>query len=303
MSAPQSIWTPKTLLDWTEGFFQQKGISSPRLDAELLLSHVLDCPRIDLYLHFQRPLEAGELSRFRELVRLRGSRKPVAYLLGETGFWNLTLSIGEDTLIPSPDTEILVEGILAAIAALRAGPAASAPLLALEMGTGSAAVPLAVCSEAEGIEWVAVERSPAAMAIAGENRRRHAGLLTPRGNALHLVLGDRFESMGAWRAPHLVAANPPYIPTGEIDGLMPEVSVHMPRMALDGGGDGGDFHRYLLDFAAGRLVPGGSLLLEMGAGQGAGLRAAVLARQELSLVEIRQDLAGHERVLRAEKNG
>ena len=190
MNNPQPIWTPKSLLDWTEGFFQHKEVPSPRLDAELLLAHVLECPRIDLYLHYQRPLEAEELSRFRELVRLRGTRKPVAYLLGEAGFWNLTLFVTEDSLIPSPDTEILVEGILAAISALRAKAAMESPLLVVELGTGSGAVPLAVCSEVEAIEWIAVEHSPAAMAVAAENKRRHANLLAPRGNALLRKLGS-----------------------------------------------------------------------------------------------------------------
>lgn len=301
MNNPQPIWTPKSLLDWTEGFFQNKEISSPRLDAELLLAHVLDCRRIDLYLHYQKPLEARELSRFRELVRLRGTRKPVAYLLGEAGFWNLTLFVTEDSLIPSPDTEILVEGILAAISALRAKTAPESPLLVVELGTGSGAVPLAVCSEAEAIEWIAVEHSPAAMAVAAENKRRHANLLAPRGNTLHLVLGDRFESIRPRRPLHLVAGNPPYIPTGGIDRLMPEVSLHTPRMALDGGADGGDFHRYLLDFALGRLAPGGRVLLEMGADQSTSLVAAIEARQGLGLVEIRQDLAGHDRVLHGER--
>ncbi|MEE8435935.1 MAG: peptide chain release factor N(5)-glutamine methyltransferase [bacterium] len=301
MNNPQPIWTPKSILEWTEGFFQHKGVPSPRLDAELLLAHVLECRRIDLYLNYQRPLEAGELSRFRELVRLRGARKPVAYLLGEAGFWNLTLRVTEDTLVPSPDTEILVEGILAAISALRATAATESPLLAVELGTGTGAVPLAVCSEVEGIEWIAVERFPAAMAVAAENKRRHANLLTPRGNTLHLVLGDRFESIRPRRPLHLVAGNPPYIPTGGIDRLMPEVSGHMPRMALDGGADGEDFHRYLLDFAFGRLAPGGRVLLEMGADQSTSLAAAIEARQGLALVEIRQDLAGYDRVLHGEK--
>ncbi|MCH8077492.1 MAG: peptide chain release factor N(5)-glutamine methyltransferase, partial [SAR324 cluster bacterium] len=267
MTKPPPIWTPKSILEWTEDFLQRKGVPSPRLDAELLLAHVLECQRIDLYLQFQRPLEAGELSRFRELVRLRGGRKPVAYLLEEAGFWNLTLRVTEATLIPGPDTEILVEGILAAISALRATAAADSPLLAVELGTGTGAVPLAVCSEVQGLEWISVEHSPAAMSVAAENKRRHASLLSPRGNSLHLVLGDRFASIRPRRPLHLVAGNPPYIPTGGIDDLMPEVSGHMPRMALDGGADGEAFHRYLLDFAVESLAPGGRVLLEMGAGQ------------------------------------
>jgi release factor glutamine methyltransferase len=296
-SSPDA-WTPKTLLDWTEGYFDDKGVPSPRLDAELLLAHVLGCRRIDLYLQFDRPLGDAELARFRELVRARGQRRPLAYLVGEAGFWSLTLAVREGILIPSPDTEVLVEGVLAAIADLRRAEPAR-PLRALELGTGSAALPLAVCSEVEGLRWVAVERSPAAMAVAAENRRRHAALLGPRGNALHLVLGDRFEAIApAWR-PHVVAGNPPYIPTATIDRLMPEVSRAEPRMALDGGRDGGDFQRTMLDYAAQRLAPGGHVLMELGSEQERRLRAELAARPPLELLEVRNDLAGHPRVLHA----
>jgi release factor glutamine methyltransferase len=298
---PQAdLWTPRSLLDRTETYFDEKGVPSPRLDAELLLAHVLGCRRIDLYLQFDRPLAEGELGRFRELVRARGQRRPLAYLTGEAGFWSLTLAVREGILIPSPDTETLVEGILEAVAALRREEPAR-PLRALELGTGSAAIPLAVCSEVEGVSWLAVERSPAAIAVAAENRRRHAHLLAPRGNALRLVLGDRFEAIApAWH-PHLVAGNPPYIPSATIERLMPEVSRAEPRLALNGGRDGGDFQRTMLDYAARRLPPGGQLLLEMGSEQEPRLRAELAALPALELVAVRPDVAGHPRVLHARR--
>ena len=133
------------------------------------------------------------------------------------------------------------------------------------------------------------------------NRRRHAQLLAPRGNALHLVLGDRFEAIRPGQRPHLIAGNPPYIPSSTIDTLMPEVSAHYPRMALDGGPDGCDFHRYLLRHAARELEPGGRVLLEMGAEQSAILSGTVGETAGLKLVEIRRDLGGHPRVLHAER--
>jgi release factor glutamine methyltransferase len=300
VTSPPQVWTPKALLDWTEGYLDDKGVPSPRLDAELLLAHVLGCRRIDLYLRFDRPLAEAELGAYRALVRARGQRRPLAYLVGETGFWSLTLTVREGILIPSPDTETLVEGVLAAIAALRAEDPAR-PLRALELGTGSAAIPLAVCSEVEGLAWVAVERSPAAMAVAAENRRRHAGLLAPRRNALWLVLGDRFEAIAPdWR-PHLVAGNPPYIPDGTVDRLMPEVSQAEPRMALAGGLDGGDFQRAMLDYAQRSLAPGGHVLMEMGSEQERRLRADVEQRPGLRLIDVRKDLAGHPRVLHAQR--
>jgi release factor glutamine methyltransferase len=298
VSEEPTVWTPKSLLDWTEAYFQEKGIASPRLDAELLLAHVLGCERISLYLQFDRPLTAEELERYRALVKARGQRRPLAYLTGEAGFWNLTLRVGEGTLIPSPDTETLVEGILEAVAAQRRGDPGR-PLAALELGTGSGAIPLAVCSEVRGLRWVAVERSPAALAVAAANRARHAALLAPRGNALHLVLGDRFEAIAPGWRPHLVAGNPPYIPTGTIDRLMPEVSRAEPRMALDGGPDGTRFQRYMLAYAARALAPGGRVLFEMGAEQGGALRKLLAGIPALSLLEVRDDLGGHPRVLHA----
>lgn len=300
MSPEARSWTPKALLDWTEDYLRGKGVPTPRLDAELLLAHVLGCQRIELYLQFDRLLDACELARYRELVRERGHRRPVAYLTGETGFWNLTLAVDEGILIPSPDTEALVEAIVEATCALRRE-APDRPLKVLELGTGSAAIPLAVCSEANGLHWIAVERSSAAIALAARNRKRHAHLLAPRGNALWLVLGDRFQAIQPRWRPDVVAGNPPYIPSGTIDRLMPEVSRAEPRMALEGGPDGGDFQRYMLAYAASALPRGGRVLLEMGAEQTGMLKRAVEQLPALQLTEVRNDLSGHPRVLQAEK--
>ena len=314
MNSPDRIWTPKSILDWTEDFFSSKGIPSPRLDAELLLAHVLRCPRIDLYLKFDQPLDATTLAEYRQLVRQRAERRPLAYLTGETGFWNLTLKIAEGVLIPSPDSETLVEALLAAITEIRGEMRAEkrgeartedpdAPLSVLELGTGSAAIPLAVCSEARNIRWVAVEFSRAALAIARENARTHLDLLEPRGNALHLILGDRFQAIHPGWRPHIVAGNPPYIPSGTIDRLMPEVSRAEPRMALDGGRDGGDFQRYMLEYAARALQPGGRVLMEIGAEQSPTLKVWSGQQGGIELLEFRQDLGGHPRVFHGKKPG
>lgn len=301
MNLPEIVWTPRSLLDWTEGFFQEKGIPSPRLDAELLLAHVLSCQRIDLYLQYLQPLEAGELARFRALVRGRASRRPLAYLTGESGFWNLTLKVNEATLVPSPDTEILVEGILEAIASLRSAMAPDQPVVILELGTGSGAIPLAVCSEVKNMRWVAVELSADALAVAQENKQGHTDLLAPRDNILHLIRGDRFAAIPPRTEPHLVVGNPPYIPTEVIKDLMPEVATHFPRMALDGGTDGLSFHRYLLDYGEQALRVGGRILMEMGAEQAEDLSAEVSSRRGLRMVEIRKDLAGLPRVVHVER--
>lgn len=299
MSADAHAWTPKGLLERTESFFDDRGLPSPRLDAELLLAHVLGCQRIDLYLQYDQPLSEDEVGRYRELVRARAQRRPLAYLIGETGFWSLTLAVREGLLVPSPDTETLVEAILGAIADLRANEP-ERPLWALELGTGTAAIPLAVCSEVRGVRWVSVERSSAAMQVAAENRERYPELLEPRGNGLALVLGDRFEAIGAGFRPHIVAGNPPYIPAGTIDRLMPEVSRAEPRLALNGGPDGTDFQRYMLAYAGRSLAPGGHVLMEMGSDQERRLRTALQQQPRLGAVRVHNDLSDQPRVLHAQ---
>jgi release factor glutamine methyltransferase len=248
-----------------------------------------------------------ELSAYRELVRARAARTPVAYLVGTVGFWKLTLAIRPGVLIPRPDTEALVEATLRTIAALRerrgdqfSGPH-GAPLTVLELGTGSGAIPLAVCFDAQHLRWVAVDAAREAAAVAAENRRRHAHLLAPRGNALLLVRGDRFSALAPAFRPDLIVSNPPYIPSTDIPGLMPEVAQAEPRAALDGGVDGMVFHRYLLDHAAAHLTPGGRLLMEMGQEQGEALTVATGRRAGLRVLGLHKDLAGRDRVIEVER--
>jgi release factor glutamine methyltransferase len=296
------IWTPKSLLDWCGPHFESKGIPSPRFDAERLLAHALGCTRLDLYLNFDKPLAEAELTRFRELVRRRGEREPAAYLLGEAGFWKLTLVVRPGCLIPRPETETLVEAILEAVRRRREGTPGTR-LRVAELGTGSAAVPLAVFSDAEHLDWLAVERSAEAISVAAENRARHAELLTPRGNRLLLVRGEGFESARPDGRYDLVVSNPPYIPSAVIDSLEPEVSRWEPHAALDGGADGLRWYRYLLDFAAKHLAPGGSLLVEIGFDQAEAVSELVRAQPGLSLREVRRDLGQRPRVVWAVRAG
>ncbi len=293
-------WTPKSLLDWTEGFFRSKGVQTPRLDGELLLAHVLHCRRLDLYLQFDRPLAAAELSAYRELVVARAARTPVAYLLGSVGFWNLTLAIRPGVLIPGPDTETLVESVLQSAQQRRAALGVQ-PLRVLELGPGSGAIPLAACAETQGLTWVAVERSAQAIAVAAENRARHAALLAPKGNALHLVRGDRFAAIAPGAHFDLLVSNPPYIASAALGGLMPEVAQAQPHEALDGGASGLEFHEYLLTQAQQRLAPGGWMLLEIGFDQEAALTQLLARQPHLQAGEFLKDLGGQPRVLRAQR--
>ncbi len=228
----------------------------------------------------------------------------MAYLLGEAGFRDLLLSVGPGCLIPRPDTETLVTVALEALEALariRASlPSEAEPAVVLEWGTGSGAIPLALCAEADGLVCISCELSAEALTWALANRRRHEGLLAARGNVFRLVRGKGFEAISPALTPHLVVANPPYIPTGEFAGLQPEVAKAEPRLALDGGENGLAAYPEIFAYAAGALAPGGRLIVEFGAGQAAGLCGLLEEHPPLRLLELRKDFAGHERVLHAE---
>ncbi|MDH4224528.1 MAG: peptide chain release factor N(5)-glutamine methyltransferase [Deltaproteobacteria bacterium] len=291
------IWTIKALLDWSRDYFGSKGIPTPRLDAEILLAHVLSLKRIELYLKFDQPVADQELARFKELVRRRAAREPVAYLVGEVWFWSLLLAVRPGVLIPRPETEVLVEAALEALRGL-AGPG---PCPVVELGTGTGAIPLALCRETTGLEIVSVDCSPAALNTAAENRVRHQELLSPKGNRLWLVRGDRLEPIHPGFRPRLIVSNPPYIPAGVVESLEPEVSVHEPRLALDGGPDGLDFYRYLVGFAGRALAPGGRMVVEIGSDQADEFCGLVEQAAGLRVMEIRKDLARRPRVGVVEK--
>ena len=286
-----------SLLNWCAAHFRERGIPAPRLDAEFLLAHVLGCTRMELYLQFDRPVSALELDALRPLVRARAQRMPVAYLTGRCGFWNLELEVGPGCLVPRPDTETLVEVARAALTTLRTEEAQT--LRVLELGTGSGALALALCAELKGLCVVSCELSPLAMAYARRNRTRHAQLLAPRDNRLHLILGDGFSAIRPDFAPALIVANPPYIPRDLLPTLEPEVAQAEPALALAGGADGLDFYRRLLAHAAVHLPPGGHIALEIGHDQGEALRALAAAYPELTDVSLHADLAGRPRVFQA----
>ncbi len=226
----------------------------------------------------------------------------MAYLLGEAGFRDLLLAVGPGCLIPRPDTETLVTVALEALARIRSSPPRGEErAIVLEWGTGSGAIPLALCAEAEGLVCISCELSAEALGWALANRRRHEGLLASRGNVLRLVRGKGFEAISPTLTPQLVVANPPYIPTGDFAGLQPEVAEAEPRLALDGGGNGLAAYPGIFAYAAGALAPGGRLIVEFGAGQAEGLCGLLEEHPALRLLELRKDLAGQERVLHAER--
>jgi len=285
VSAGQT-WTVGALLRWTAPYFQSKGIESPRLDAELLLAFALQTERLRLYLDFEKPVTAAERARFRELVQRRaGQRVPTAQLTGEREFWSLPLRITPDVLIPRPDTETLVEAVLAQF------PGAEAAPRILDLGTGSGAIALALASERPRAQLTASDVSSAALAVAEQNAGRlglDGRLRLLAGCGFAPVAGERFDA---------VVSNPPYLSRAEAGNLAPELA-HEPELALFAGDDGGEALRHIIAAAPGVLEAGGLLALEIAPAQAAAVREW-LAQAGFAEIETRRDLGGNERAVLA----
>lgn len=283
-------WTIKAILDWTKGYFEEKGVPSPRLDAELLLGEVLAMRRLDLYLNFDKPLQKDELQRYRVMVKRRSKREPLQYILGKTEFYSLELQVGPGVLIPRPETEILVD---LALKTVRAQPISDQPLRILDIGTGSGAISIALAKELPESEIIGVDISAPALVIARENVARHE--LNDR---VHLLQSNLF---GALTGPkfQLIVANPPYIKEGDGPSLMPEVRDFEPASSLFGGPDGLKFIRAIMTAAPAYLAPAGSLILEIGHDIAAGVRAeAELLGNHFQAPEFFNDLGGLARIVR-----
>jgi len=259
------------------------GVGSGREAATLTLA-CLGLPRSALVTDPERPLTGAETARLADWTARRAAGVPLAYLVGRRGFWSLDLSVSPAVLVPRPETELLVER------ALRTGDGLGASVRALDLGTGSGAIALAIAHERPGWRLTAVERSPEALAVA-------------RGNALRLGL-DRVEFLaGDWFAPvgarrfDLVVSNPPYVAADD-PVLQGDSLRHEPRGALTPGPDALAALHAIIDAAPAHLPPGGALLLEHGATQGAAVRARLATRGYADIVSHR-DPAGHERVTEA----
>jgi release factor glutamine methyltransferase len=277
-------WTTLRVLTWTQTHFKSRGVESPRLDAEVLLAHVLGLSRVQLYTSFDRPLDEQELATYKALIKRRLAGEPIAYLVGRQEFWSLALTVDERVLVPRRDTETLVEVGLRVARGLPQG-----PLRVVDLCTGSGAVALALATELPQATVVATDVSAGALAVARANAEKLglAGRVT-------FHEGDLFAPLAGEAAFGLVVSNPPYVTTAEMAGLSPEVGKE-PRLALDGGPDGLVVIRRLVAGAVAWLVPGGTLALEHGWEQGPAVRALLEAGGLTEVVTV-QDLGKRDRV-------
>lgn len=273
-------WTLLRLLRWTTEYFSGKGIANPRLDAELLLADCLQLDRVGLYLNFDRPLTTEELNRIRPLVKRRGQREPLQYLLGHSEFWSLEFEVSPAVLIPRADTEVLVEETLS-----RAGGTGRL----LDIGTGSGAIVISLATELPHWQFEGLEISPAALEVAGRNVARHGVA-----DRIQLLQGDLEEL--PQQQYDLIVANPPYIAAEEWPELMPEVRNFEPQLALLAGNDGLDCYRKLVAQAPSRLNLEGWLLVEIGSQQAETVQQLFVAAG-LHKIFVRNDYAGNPRVV------
>ena len=281
-------WTILKLLDWAASYFKSHDIDNPKPTAEILLSHVLQMRRIDLYLQYDRPLNRDELSVFKQLVQRRRNREPVAYIVGNKEFWSMPLAVTEDVLIPRPETECLVE---AAVDILGHEPIGS-PLRILDLGTGSGAIILSIASHCRGHVYYASDISEKATGLAKANAREN-GL-----THIHFFTGD-------WLAPlraslilfDLIVSNPPYIPSGDIPNLQPEIYRYEPLSALDAGIDGLAHLRHLVQNTWSYLRPGGHLIMEIGYNQKDDVMALANACGSYEAISVQKDYSGHDRMI------
>jgi release factor glutamine methyltransferase len=286
-------WTIIQLLNETHKYFEKKGIESARLDAEILLAFALNKDRINLYIDFQSPVNDNELTIFRDMVKRRAKREPVAYITGYKEFWSMNLKVTRDVLIPRPETELIVEHTQKIIIE---NYMKGQKIFAADIGTGSGAISIALAKECRNVLVCSVDISLNALNVAKEN----IVLNGFEGKDLP-VCADGFTAFKETEIFDFILSNPPYVVKDDITGLQPEISEYEPYIALDGGDDGLDFYRNNILCFCSFLKPGGFVLLEIGEDQGAFVSGLFIDSNEFEQVYVIKDYSGHDRVIRARK--
>jgi len=291
----RSKMTGLDLLQWATNTLKDHRIENPRLNAELLLAHSLTLNREELYVRLHRELKEGEKGALERLIQRRSSGEPLQYILGKQEFWSINFKVDHRVLIPRPETELLVEQSLRILSekTFEQNPSV------LEIGTGSGAIAIALAKEVTHIFLVATDISRDALVLAKENAAS-AGV-QDRIQFVNSDLLGSFQPSRERRAFDLILSNPPYIVQSEIGSLAKEVRNFEPVIALDGGKDGLKFYRRLVSQTPSSLREGGWLLLEVGQGQAERVAEQIRERGTFLEPEILADLAGIERVVKAQK--
>lgn len=281
-------WTVLRVILRSAEWLGERGVESARLDTEHLLAHALGTTRLQLYLQYDRPLAPGELEAFRPLLRRRGGREPLQYITGRAAFRELDLAVDRRVLIPRPETETLVQVVLDAVAG-RAG------LTALDVGTGSGCIALSLLREGPFDRAVGTDPSLDALAVA----RSNAAATGVAADRLELRPGAGFEPLEVEERFDVIVSNPPYVASGEAEGLQPEVRDWEPSSALFAGPHGTDVLDVLVSSARRHLHDDGLLALEVGLGQADGIRSRLEATGLYASSRIHRDLTGRPRIVTA----
>jgi len=296
-------WTTRGLLEWISKALGAKGIDSPRLCAELILSHVIGCERLRLYMETDRPATPLERGQLRELVGRALKHEPVQYLTGEAWFFGMPLHVDHNVLIPRPETETIVEHVIehCRVTPGFGGKRGDGALIA-DIGTGSGAIAIALAKNLAGSRVVATDISEGALEVAKGNAKKHSVL-----DRIDFVRGDLLGALDGHSAARgrgsldFLVSNPPYIPDAEWVDVAPNVKEHEPEAALRGGADGLRFVRPLIEGAGERLRSGGLLLIEIAESTAEAVEAIARSREELERVDVLDDFQGRARVLVAER--
>lgn len=273
----EEILTLKEALAKAVDKLQQMEVPDADIDAWYLLSYVTGLDRAAFFLHGEEPMAEPDMIRYRDLVTKRGERIPLQHLTGEQEFMGLDFHVNEHVLIPRQDTECLVERVLPYVDGKRV----------LDVCTGSGCIAIAIAKLGKPFIVHGVDISEEALAVARQNA-------TELNASVELFAGDLMTKMNGQY--DVIVSNPPYIPPSVIEGLMPEVRLHEPMLALDGGQDGLEFYRRIAEQAVTRLAPNGRLFLEIGCEQAAAV-AEILQKQGYREVQVFQDLAGKDRIV------
>lgn len=284
-------WTILSLVLWSADYLASKGVESGRLDAEWLLASALGTERLQLYLKYDRPVGPEEREAFKRLLRRRACREPLQYILGRAAFRELELVADPRALIPRPETEVLVEEVLAWAKDRKSG---LGTVMDIGTGTGAVSVSLAVEGVCERI--VATDISEGALEVARLNAQRHGveALLDFR-------RGSLFEIVDSGETFDVIVSNPPYVATGERASLQPEIRDWEPSEALFAGDDGLDVIQPLIAEAPEHLIDGGLLALEVGLGQAERVTRQIDDSGRFERARVRRDLGGLPRIIMAER--
>ena len=281
-------------------FLGKKSVEPPRLQAELLLAHLLKLPRMKLYLNFERVLTPAETDALREMVKRRSQREPLQHIVGSTSFCGYEIAVNRHALVPRPETELLAElgwQFLQGRADLPVGPDAQqrVPTSALDFGTGTGCIAIALAAKCPNAKITAVDISTDALALAKEN-----AALNNLAERIEFLQSNGFATLPKDKSFDLIISHPPYIPTAEIATLQPEVRDFDPRAALDGGADGLDFYHKLAADAKPFLKPDGKIMLEFGDGQAEAVKN-IFEAQKWIVEAVKEDYSQRARILVARR--